>query len=305
VPCIAFAPTGPRSRGLVPHRLDVLAVLEHGAECLLDDLGVDLLAAERSQRLRPVDRLGDPGWLREVETPEPPDERRGLAGELLGDPRDPQPDDLDLAIDRRVPDPVEEGAPLERVVELPGSVGREDDGGPSSCPHGSELRDRDLEVRQDLQEERLELLVRAVDLVDEQHDRVVGVDRLEEWPPDEVLGAEELGLGHGSLLRGADVQQLPRVVPLVDGVGDVEALVALEPDQARLESGGERLGRLRLADPGLPLEQERLLERERQEQRRREPAIREVVRLAERRLEVVDGAEGHRRSVPPRRTIDR
>jgi hypothetical protein len=33
----------------------------------------------------------------------------------------------------------------------------------------AELRDRDLEVGQQLEEKRLELLVRLVDLVDEQH----------------------------------------------------------------------------------------------------------------------------------------
>src|SRR4029453_4940744 len=49
---------------LVAHRLDVLAVLQHRAEGLLDDLGVDLLAAERGERLRPVDRLRDPRRLR-------------------------------------------------------------------------------------------------------------------------------------------------------------------------------------------------------------------------------------------------
>ena len=146
----------------------------------------------------------------------------------------------------------------------------------------AELGDRDLEVGEHLEQERLELLVGAVDLVDQQHHGLVGVDRLEQRPPDQELGAEELVLGDRALLRGADVEQLARVVPLVDGVGDVEALVALEPDQPRVRRRGERLGRLGLADAGLALEQQRLLEREREEERRREPAVGQVVGRLER-----------------------
>ena len=73
---------------LVAHGLDVLAVLEHRAERLLDDVGVDLLAAERVERHRPVDRLGDPGRLRQVEAAQLTDERRRLGGEALGDARE-------------------------------------------------------------------------------------------------------------------------------------------------------------------------------------------------------------------------
>ena len=75
---------------LVAHGLDVLAVLQHRAERLLDDLGVDLLAPERGERLRPVDRLGDAGRLREVERAQAADERGGLLREPLGDPGDAQ-----------------------------------------------------------------------------------------------------------------------------------------------------------------------------------------------------------------------
>ena len=211
-----------------------------------------------------------------------------------GIPGHAQPDDLDLALDRRVPDPVEERAPLERVVQLARAVRGEDDRRLAPRADRPELGDRDLEVREHLEQERLELLVGAVDLVDQQDDRLVGVDRLEQRPPDQELRPEELLLGDRALLRGADVEQLARVVPLVDGVRDVEPLVALEPDQPRVERRRERLRRLRLADAGLALEQHRLLEREREEERRREPAVREVVGLAKRRLELVDRAEAHR-----------
>ena len=188
-------------------------------------------------------------------------------------------------------------APLERVVELAGPVRGQHDRGHATRANRPELGNRDLEVREDLEQERLELLVRAVDLVDQEHDRLVRVDRLEQRPADQELRAEELVLGDRSLLRGADVEELARVVPLVDGVRDVEALVALEPDQPGAERRRERLRGLGLPDTRLAFEQERLLEREREEQRRREPAIGQVVGVSERRLEVVDRAEAHARSV--------
>ena len=160
-----------------------------------------------------------------------------------------------------------------------------------------ELGNGDLEVREHLEQERLELLVGAVDLVDQQHDRLVGLDRLEQRAPDQELGAEELGLVDRSLLRGADVQQLPRVVPLVDGVRDVEALVALEADQPRAERLRDRLRGLGLADPRLAFEQQRLLELQREEERRRQPAVVRYDAPRERRLELVDRGKLHPRSV--------
>ncbi len=54
-------PRGPTelAQARVAHALDVLVVLQHRAERRVDDVGVELLLAERDERLRPVDRLGD------------------------------------------------------------------------------------------------------------------------------------------------------------------------------------------------------------------------------------------------------
>ena len=192
-----------------------------------------------------------------------------------------------------MPDPVEEAAALERVVELARPVRREHDGGTALRPHRADLGDRDLEVREHLEEEGLELVVGPVDLVDQEHDRLLALDRLEERTPDQVLRPEELLLGDGALLGRPDVQELARVVPLVDRVGDVEPLVALEPDQPRAERRGERLRGLRLADARLALEQHRLLQPAREEERRREPTVGQVVGLAETDLELLDRLERH------------
>ena len=78
---------------------------------------------------------------------------------------------------------------------------------------------------------------------------------------------------------------------------DVEALVALEPDQARAEDAGERLCGLGLPDSSLAFEQHRLLELEREEERGCEPSIWQIVGAGERRFQLVDRRKRHERSV--------
>src|SRR5262249_25592489 len=60
------------------------------------------------------------------------------------------------------------------------------------------------------------------------------------------------------LLGRLDREQLLAVVPLVQRLGLVEALVALEADQRAVEVARERLRQLRLADAGRPLDEDRL-----------------------------------------------
>ena len=180
---------------------------------------------------------------------------------------------------------------LERVVQLARAVRRQHDHRPALAANRADLRNGDLEVRQHLEQERLELVVGAVDLVDQEDDRLVALDRLEQRPADEERRPEELLLVDRPFLRGADVEQLARIVPLVDRVRDVEALVALEPDQARAEDPCHRLGRLGLADAGLAFEQQRLLELECEEEDGREAAVGEVRLLEEPGLQLFDRRE--------------
>src|SRR5262245_53095838 len=74
---------------------------------------------------------------------------------------------------------------------------------------------------------------------------------------------------------------------------DVEALVALQADEPRAEDLGERLRGLGLADSRLALEQERLLEPEREEEGGREAAVRQVRRPFETDFQLVDIRELH------------
>ena len=76
-----------------------------------------------------------------------------------------------------------------------------------------------------------------------------------------------------------DVQQLLRVVPLVERRGGVEPLVALQADQVGVEHPRQHLGDLGLADARVALDQERLLERHRQVHRGRDGGIGDVLGL--------------------------
>src|SRR5437764_3439090 len=95
---------------LVADGEEILVVLQHGAERRLDVLDIELLPAERRQRLCPVDRLGETRRLLEIEGAELRDEGGGLGGEPLGHAGHPQLDDLDLAVERGMADPVEQAS---------------------------------------------------------------------------------------------------------------------------------------------------------------------------------------------------
>ena len=145
---------------------------------------------------------------------------------------------------------------------------------------GAELRDADLEVGQELEQEGLELLVGAVDLVDQQHRRLLAPDRGEQRPLQQIALREDVLLDRVGILADAlarlDGEQLALIVPLVERGVLVEALVALQADQLGAVHGGERLGDLGLADAGLAFEQQRPLEEFHQPQRGREVAVGDV-----------------------------
>ena len=90
----------PRPRTVAPRAVaadpaDVLLVLEDDAERLVDELGRQLAGAERQERGRPVERLGDAGHLGQVGLAQAVDEADDLAGQPLGRRGHPGQDDLD------------------------------------------------------------------------------------------------------------------------------------------------------------------------------------------------------------------
>ena len=153
------------------HALLVLAVLQDRAERRVDRLLVEPRRAERRERLRPVDRLRDTGRLVELEVAQRLDRGRDVARERVGNLRRAQPDDRELALEVGMRDPVVEAAALQRVVHVARAVRREHDDRRHLGAHDAELGHRDRPVGEDLEQERLELVVGAVDLVDQQHRR--------------------------------------------------------------------------------------------------------------------------------------
>ena len=145
------------------------------------------VAVERQQRPRPGDRLPHAGQLVELLLAQPGDRRAHAVGDRLRHAGQAGADDLRLALARRVVDPVVQAAALERVVQLARAVRREHDQRALPCRDRAELGDRDREVGEELEQERLELVVGAVDLVDQQHRRTVVLERLQQRPPDQEL----------------------------------------------------------------------------------------------------------------------
>src|SRR4051812_4342587 len=107
--------------------LRVLAVLDDRAQRGVDGRVVELGPPERRQRADPVDGLGDAGRLVQAQLPHALDCRGDLRGQCTGGLRDLELDDRDLALERRVLDPVVEASALQRVVHVPGAVRGDDD----------------------------------------------------------------------------------------------------------------------------------------------------------------------------------
>ena len=90
------------------------------------------------------------------------------------------------------------------------------------------------------------------------------------------------------LAQDLGVEQLLAVVPLVEGLGLVLALVALQPQQPAAGGRGQRLGQLGLADAGRPLDEQRLLQPGGRGRRWWRAGCRRCSRAAQRVDDVVD-----------------
>ena len=142
-----------------------------------------------------------------------------------------------------------------------------------------------LRVGEQLEQEGLEVVVGAVDLVDQQYRRARArvLERPQQRSADQVVGAEQLLLVERAPARlgEPDAEQLARIVPLVERLGRVDPLVALQPDQRHVERRGQRHRRRGLADPRLPLEQQRLRQPQAEEDRGRQALVDEIVDCGE------------------------
>ena len=155
---------------------------------------------------------------------------------------------------------------------------------------------RHLEVGQHLQQIGLERLVGPVELVDQQDGRPFGMraERLQQRAADQEAFVEDVGgklaaVVHALRLGEPDLDHLAGVVPLVDRRGDVEALVALQPDQRPLQRRGQHLGDFGLADAGLAFAEQRAAELQRKIEDRGEAAVGDIVAALQKLEGGVDG----------------
>jgi hypothetical protein len=93
-------------------------------------------------------------------------------------------------------------------------------------------------------------------------------------------------------LGGPDGDELAGVVPLVQGLAGVDPLVALEADQLAAEQARQDLGDLGLADPGLTLQQQRLVQVQGQVDGGGQAPVGQIGVAGQGGLELVDGSEG-------------
>jgi hypothetical protein len=182
-------------------------------------------------------------------------------------------------------------------VDLAGAVGGDDHQRRRGGRHRADLGDGELVVGEDLEQEGLERLVGPVDLVDEQDRRAgrIRLERLEERPLHQEPLREEVVLDARAIhlvgrLGDADLQHLTGVVPLVGGRGQVQPLVALQAEEAPAQRAREDLRHLGLAHSGLPFQEERARQAERQEERGGQAPVGDVVAFREELHHRVDGA---------------
>ena len=253
---------------------------------------------ERGQGLRPVERLGHAGHLGQSDGPHRLHEARDLTRQALVHPRHLPGDDAHFLLEAREVDPEVEAPAPEGIGELADAVRGQDDVGRLRRLDGADLGDGDLELGEDLEQESLELLIGPVDLVDEEDGRRSRLaDGLEEGALDEKGRREDgrllLGQRMARALLELDVQELLRVVPLVQRLGGVETLVTLEPDQVGLQHLGHHLGDLGLAHARMPLDEERFLERHGEMHGHGNGGVRDVLRRLHHFLDLLDlGSHG-------------
>ena len=135
-----------------------------------------------------------------------------------------------------------------------------------------------------------------------QHDRFGRRDRFEERPGEQELLAEDVLFERLPILgavtlgpSGLDAQELLAIVPLVERLGVVESLVALESDQSRPDGVGDRLGEGGLAGAGRTFHEHRLRQPVGEEADRGDGVVAQVVVLGQAREDVLRGVEAHRR----------
>src|SRR5713226_388385 len=246
---------------LLPEMMEIFAVFEDASHRLIHRFLIQLVPVQGHQSRGPIQRLRDPRALIEIHLPHLLHKSAYPLGQMGADLGKLGCDDLILFFKSRIIDPMVETAPLEGVVNLPRTVRGQKNVGPKLGANRSDLRYRDLEVREDLQQKGFKFHVRTIDLVDKQNgwSGAVALNRLQERPLNEIFLGEDLGLYRipisSAHLFELDAQHLLGIVPFVERIVGIQSLVALETDEFCLHDLSQHFGDLGLADARLSLEQ--------------------------------------------------
>ncbi len=133
-----------------------------------------------------------PGILRSSSLRRMRHHARDLKREGGVDAGQPGAQDRRLAIDVGKIEIMIEAAPPQRVGKLARRVRGQHDAGNRGRLEGSEFRDRHLIIGKQFEQERLELLVGAVDFVDQQHRRRRPPDRGQQRPFEQIILGEDM-----------------------------------------------------------------------------------------------------------------
>jgi hypothetical protein len=107
--------------------------------------------------------------------------------------------------------------------------------------------------------------------------------RLQDRSFEQKCFGEQVSVSDGfrTRFRESNGEELPLVIPLVQGLADGQALVTLKPDQRDVEGPRQRLGCRGFADSWFALKKQRSAEDDREVERGREAFVDEVVELVE------------------------
>jgi len=276
----------------------ILAVFQQRAEGGIDRLLGQRRLPEQMHGIGPVEGLCDTRRLVHAELADGASGSGDLVCELLGHGGRLGPQDGDLAFEVGMFDPVVQRSTLEGIVNVSGPVRRDDHDRRNLGLERPKFGHGHSEIRERLEQERLELVVGSVDLVDQQHRWNVAsmIDGTQDRSSDEEAFGEQFLLERISscsacgscCFGGAKVQELMGVVPLVEGLASVDSLVALEADQFATGDGREHLGDLGLPYARFALEQQWPLQRRSKKDRGGEASVCEIPLFGERDTDRID-----------------
>ena len=208
-------------------------------------LCVDVLDAEQHKRAGPVDGLRHRRCLLQVDLADGAHDSGDLVGQVLGDTGNLGEHDLLLAVHLWVVDVEEQATTLERLGQLAGVVRRKKHERDLRGGNGAKLRDGHLILGEDFEQQCFGLDLDAVNFVDQKHHGLFGRDGFKQGASEQELIGEDVVRDLVPAIRRSvslDAKELLLIVPLVQRLRLVEALVTLQTNEAGADHVGHALG---------------------------------------------------------------